>query len=304
MRTLSGHLTTMYAQTVHRRARCLWLRLFDGTVFGFTDHDCDLTIDLPDISDVPVLFRADQGVLPSDVSTTVGLESGNFDVEGPIGEAITRIQLMGRRFNRAEARLFEVDWNQSFPDICPILAGQVGDVRIKGSTRYVLEVRSDADRFNMVIGRLIAPWCDAEFGDARCRAVVPTVTALVTSAVNEYQFGVDIDNTYPDKHFVFGRVQFLTGALAGTREVEIFDFDGYEGLVELLVPLAEVPEIGDQLVLKRGCSKLKKSDDPEMPTCAYWQANGNPDQVMNFRGMDRVPGTDRYIRIPVPGEEG
>ena len=295
MRTLSSHLTSMLATREHTRARCLWLALRDGTVIGMTDHDRDLTVDMTDISDVPVEFKAGTGVLPSDVETAAGLEADNFNVEGPLGSLISRTDVLGLRYNRARARLFEVDWNQSTPDILPVLQGVIAEVQISGS-RFIFEVRSDVERLNQTIGRLITPYCDAEFGDERCGAAVPQTAAEVTAVTNAHSFTLDQAGNFSDDHFVYGKVDFTTGALVAADQVEVWAYVGSSSFVTLLTPLPEEPQVGDQLVIKRGCSKLKKADDASVPTCLTY-AN-----VLNFRGADQVPGSDQYLKIPVPGE--
>lgn len=295
MKSLSASMQTMLASRRHTRARCLWLALRDGTILGITDHDRDLEIDMPDISDVPIVYQAETGILPSNIQIRAGLTSSNFDIEGPLTNLITRTDILGHRYNHARARIFDANWSQDFPDQIPMLQGLVADVAIRGS-RFVFEVRSDASRLNQTIGRVISPYCDADFGDERCMAVVPQFAAEVTSVTDSYRFTLDIAGVYADDFFASGKVDFTTGDLANIAPVEIFGFVGSSALVTTLIPLPEEPEVGDQLIIKRGCSKLKISDNADLPTCVSY------DNAINFRGMDRVTGSDQYLRIPIPGE--
>jgi hypothetical protein len=66
----------------------------------------------------------------------------------------------------------------------------------------------------------------------------------------------------------------------------VFNYTGATGAVELLAPLAALPVIGDTLNLYRGCSKLRKSAMPRLPTCLGYS------NVARFRGWPDVPGSD------------
>lgn len=295
MRSFSSPFAAMLGTREHRRARCLWIALRDGTVIGMTDHDRDIIVDMADISDVPVTFRSATGLLPSDVTTAIGLDADNFEVEGPLADIITKTDVLGGRFARARVRLFEVDWNEAWPAVGAILQGKLADSSIKGS-RYVFEIRSDTEAFQQTIGRLITPYCDAEFGDSRCTKAVPQFAAEITAVTNAFKFTLDLAGSYANDYFTYGKVEFTSGELAATDPVEVFAYIGSSGLVTLLVPLAKEPEIGDQLIIKTGCSFLKKSDTANLQTCHFY------DNVVNFRGMDQVPGSDQYLKIVQPGE--
>lgn len=298
MRTLDATYAAMiakYDEEYQTPARCLYLATRDGTVLGVTDHDEDLIIDMPDISDVPVTFYADSGILPSDVQTSIGYEADSFEVTGPYGLLFPRVDVLGRRFARARARLFEIDWSDPSPVPAPILQGFVTNQRIF-SNRFVIEVRSDMDRYNVVIGDVISPWCNAMFGDVRCGAAVPAVACTVTHVLNDFQFRVDVAGSYGNDHFVYGKADFTSGGLANADPVEVWSYVGATGYVTTLVPFPEEPQVGDSLVLKRGCSKLKKSDSATIPTCTTYS------NQRRFRGLDWVPGTDQYVRMPVAGE--
>lgn len=297
MKTLSAHLTTMLASRLHTRARCMWMALRDGTIIGITDHDRDITIDQTDNSGSPVTYQANLGIMTSDITLQVGLDADNLEVSGPLSDTITRAGVLGRRFSRASVRVFEVDWSQDNPDILPLMAGHVADSRIEGGS-FIFEVRSDFDRYNQTIGRLLSPYCSADFGDTQCGVTPPSASATITSVTSDFQFILNLPGDYADDHFNYGTVEFLTGALAGTEPIEVSDYNGALSAVVLLAPLAEAPEVGDTLTIKRGCSKLKKSDNADLPTCASY-ANVN-----RFRGFDQVPGSSTYLKIATPGSQG
>ena len=162
-RTLSAGLTSHLATRSHTRCNMLLLDLRDGTSIGVTDHDKDISFD---IGDGTVTYQAGTGILTSDVSLSAGLDADNYEVTGPIADVVTLEAVVGGRFNRARARLFQVNWKRLTDGAIKLLAGNVSEARIEGG-KFVFEIRSDADRFNQVVGRLIINNCDADHGDAR-----------------------------------------------------------------------------------------------------------------------------------------
>jgi uncharacterized phage protein (TIGR02218 family) len=293
MRTLSAGLEAHLAGQAHTRCTMLRLDLRDGTSIGITDHDQDLTYTGVGGS---LVYSAGSGILPSDVSLSVGLDADNYEVTGPIGDVVTLPGILGKRFNRARARLFVVNWSDLTQGHAAIMWGKVSTARVEGD-RFVLEVRSAVDAYNQTIGRVMTPICTADFGDAQCKMTRTEFVTTVTAAASNFLFTVDITGM-PDISFAYGDVAFNSGALAGGDEIEIFSFDPDTGVVELLAPLADVPEAGDDLALYNGCSKLRMADDITVPTCLGY------DNVINFRGWPEVPGSDIYLKQPVPGGTG
>lgn len=290
MRTLTAGMSGHLSGTAHTRCKMLLLDLNDGTSIGITDHDKDLNFD---IGDGLVTYRADTGILASDVALSIGLDADNYEVRGPItDDVITLAGLLGGRYNRARARLFEVNWKALGSGAIKILAGNVSQARPEGG-EFVFEIRSDADRFNQVVGRIITNTCDADFGDARCGATPTSVVGTVSAVTSAMVFGVAYVGSYANNFFNLGTVTGLTGANAGTV-MEIVDWSEPGG-IELFNPLAVIPEIGDTFEIKDGCSKARMNSDPTVPTCM------SHDNIINFRGFPEIPGSDQILRMPIPG---
>jgi uncharacterized phage protein (TIGR02218 family) len=285
-RTLTPAMTGHLATRSHTRVMMLLLVLRDGTSIGITDHDRDLEFDLGDGS---VTYQAGTGVLTSDVSQQEGLDADNYEVTGPLkdGGDFTLERVSGGRFNRARAYLFQVNWRNLAAGAIKLLAGNVSEVRIEGG-QFAFEIRSDCDRFNQVIGRLIVNNCDADYGDTRCGATPETVEGTVTAVTDAMDFDVSYPGSYADEYFNFGTVEFLTGDLAGTAPVEIHSWQE-TGVILLFTPLVEAPAVGDTLTIKRGCGKSR----------ADCMARSN---IENFRGFPEVPGSDQVFRPTIPGQ--
>lgn len=262
----------------------LRLDLRDGTSVGFTDHDRDLTFNL---GDGAIVYQAGTGILTSDIAMSAGLDTDNYEVTGPLADVVTLPAVLGGRFDRARARLFEVNWNSLASGAIRLLAGSVSSGRVEGG-RFIAEVRSDVDRLNQVVGRVITNNCDADYGDARCKKVRESTVGTVTAVTDAMRFTVSYSGSYADDYFNGGTVQALTGDLAGTAEIEIFNWSE-SGATELFVPLASDPEIGDTFTIYRGCGK-SRADCMER------------DNILNFRGFPEVPGSDQVLRAAIPGE--
>lgn len=278
-------------------ARCMKLRLRDGTELGFTDLDEDVEVALDDDLGYPVTYQSGFGAIVGDITLAVGLAADNTEFSVPISSSVTRAAVLGKRFNRAVVWLFDIDHSAETPAPGEIMKGRISDSRIEGS-RAVFEVRSDADYWNLVVGSVLSPRCRADFGDAWCGKEVVNISATVTAVASALTFTLgSISGDYTDQYFRFGEVEFVTGPLAGTPPREVVQ-SAATGVIEVFDPLVALPGIGDSVLIRQGCSRLKSSEDPTLPTCLYHE------NVTRFRGFDRVPGSDVYLRMTQPGSTG
>src|SRR5688572_10507702 len=174
---MTGHL----AGRAHTLCRVALLVLRDGTSVGITDHDRHLNLDLT--GDGSVEYRADTGATISDIVLQAGLDADNCEISGPLKDdgGFTQERVQGGRFRRAAVYIAEVNWKSPSDGSAKLLAGYVSEIRIEGG-KFVFEIRSDADRFNQVVGRLITNNCDADFADqVRCFATATEVVGTVDS---------------------------------------------------------------------------------------------------------------------------
>lgn len=296
MRNAPVSIDAMLGTTVLTLSRCAKIVLRDGSEFGFTDHDESMRVVLPNDFYEPLLYRAGHGMIVGDTNLRLGLDADNTEISIPINEMISRGKVLSRRFHMAKVYTFDVDWTQPTPEPMKIMAGYIAEARPENNMA-VFEVRSQADRWNTVIGHLASPRCNAVFGDVRCGATPTNTPATVTDVLSDMRFLVNLSG-FADDHWRFGEAEFLTGELAGTHPYEIVGFDGYESEVEVLSPMPGFPAVGDTLFLRNGCSNVKFTDDPLIPTCA------THNNQRRFRGLDQLPGTDRFVRFPIPGAPG
>lgn len=283
-KTLSAGLAPHLAGHSHTRCNMLLLDLVDGTSIGITDHDADLAYD---IGDGTVTYSAGTGILASDVALSAGLDADNFEVRGPIGTTVTLAAVLGGVFNRATARLFQVNWNSLADGAIKILKGSVCEARVEGG-EFVFEIRDDVDRLNQTVLRTLANSCSADYADqVQCFAVATDITGTVTSVTDSMRFTVSFAGTYANNFFNKGTVIGLTGANAGST-VEIYAWTS-AGAITLFAPLAVTPAIGDTFTVRDGCGK-SRSD------CIAHSA------IVWFRGFPEVPGSDQALKPAIPGQ--
>lgn len=293
-RTIAAGLATQLAALKASLCRCLRLDLLDGTSIGITDLDVDISVNL---GDGAFTYDTGTGAIPSAISLSVGLESDNLEVRGPVTSLITKAAVLGGRFDQAVARVFDVDFN-SPASFMRLLKGQVSESRIEGG-EFVLEIRGLQDAFNQVIGQVFSPLCSHDYGDARCQAVVPTWDATIDTVNSDVVFAVIWTAGEPTAAQArAGKVAFTSGALLGTRPMEVLIYDEALNGFVLFSSLAEIPQPGDTLTVYGGCSKLRASSDPLEVTC---RTNNN---VVNFGGFPDAPGSPTYLKYAIPGAPG
>lgn len=294
MRDAPADIDAMVSSGQFTLATCVKLQLRDGTEFGFTDLDHDVQVSLSsDLGSNPNVYYASDGMILGDIDFSVGLESDNTELRIPLGDRVRRIDVIGRRFNQAKVFIFDINHRAGSFTPVEVMKGWIADAEVQGS-EAVFEVRALIDRFAAVTGRTLTPRCSVTFGSVECGVIKTPVGASVIAVTSDMEFRLNLGTTYATGHFRFGSIDFLTGNLSNIWGVEVFAYDGTNATVELFTPLPQAPSVGDTLHIFQGCSKLKKSDDATLPTCA------SHDNVTRFRGFDRVPGSDNYVKIAAP----
>jgi hypothetical protein len=141
--------------------------------------------------------------------------------------------------------------------------------------------------------------CQADFGDANCGVTPEAITGTVSAVSSSSQFTVTFaGGPYADDYFNLGTCNFLTGSLAGTDRIEIFDWTS-GGVLTAFMPFAEAPAIGDTCNIQVGCTKARSSEDLTVRTCKFYN------NVINFyKAFPEVPGSDQILKATIPGQGG
>lgn len=256
----------------------------DGTVFGFTDHDRDLTFD-------GIVFRANTGLSASALQQSTGLSVDNSEAVGALNAAsVTEDDLLAGRFDGARVQAWLVNW-RDVADRFLQFTGSFGEITRAGGA-FRAELRGLSEALNQPQGRSYLKTCSAVLGDGKCRMNLGLPGYSVEIPVEEvsegrvFRFGTL--GGFDDRWFEKGRARLLSGAGTGAVGIVKTDRIGAVGrVVELWQPIHLRIAAGDTLRLEAGCDKAET-------TC-----RGKFNNFLNFRGFPHIPGEDWLISYPV-----
>jgi uncharacterized phage protein (TIGR02218 family) len=124
--------------------------------------------------------------------------------------------------------------------------GVLGNIQRKRG-EYVAELRGLMQALQNNIGRTVAPTCDADLGDARCKVNLEALrdTSSVAAVVSQREFlAAGIVNA--DGWYTGGEVTFVTGDCAGLRmEIKRHTAQGSPATDGLLVLQLPMPKTAD-----------------------------------------------------------
>ncbi len=185
---MTGEVTTLAT---------LWkLTRLDGTIFGFTDHDADITY--------PVggqLYEAASGYLPSATSQTGNLSVDNLDVQGFLESTkIKEADLIAGKYDYASVDIYIINYNSIADGVIIIASGwKLGEVSIQQS-QFKAEIRSKSQQLQQNIVELYSPDCRASLGDVRCKVDLSPDDWVATTV---YTVGVIVKATvYDGKRYI------------------------------------------------------------------------------------------------------
>lgn len=263
-------------------SRCWRVTRVDGTRYGFTDHDCDLSFD-------GTTFRAGTGLSAAALTQTTGLSVDNTEAVGALSDgAITEDDIFAGRFDSAKVEAWLVQWAAPENRVLQF-RGTIGEIT-RANGAFSAELRGLAERMNVPTGRVFQRHCQAVLGDKQCGFDLETegyVTEATVGASDGRMFTFDALEAFEPRWFERGRLYVLTGAAAGlsgavkldrveegVRKIELWD--------SLRLPIAP----GDRVRLTAGCDK-------RMDTCRLKFVN-----LINFQGFPDIPGDDWQAAHP------
>lgn len=155
----------------------------DGLVFGFTDHDQNVTFS-------GITYLAATGHNPSSIKTTAQLNVDNLEVQSMLSSStITEADIQAGLWDFAGVLIQVVNYNDLTMGSMIMRQGWLGNIKT-GRHNFVAELRGMTQPLQQQIGRVYAPACDAALGDSRCTVNLAnfTVTGNVTTATSARQF--------------------------------------------------------------------------------------------------------------------
>jgi uncharacterized phage protein (TIGR02218 family) len=287
MKSLSPALQAHLDNGTTTLAWCWRIERADGIVFGFTDHDRDLTFG-------SVIYEPESGFAASEIRSGTDLAVDAQDAEGVLtSDTITETDILDGRWDNAAVEVWRVNWSSVGQRVL-MRRGAIGQVR-RGRLAFVAEVRSLAHLLNQTVGRTFQNACDAELGDGRCGIDLddPAYRAAgsVTTVTGDRSFSASGLGSFAAGWFTLGRLTWTSGPNV-SRVAEVASHDVVAGTRRLALLEAPVRPIsvGDDFVVHAGCDK-------RLETCRDRFAN-----VANFRGFPHIPGQDTVIRYPNRGD--
>jgi uncharacterized phage protein (TIGR02218 family) len=285
---LDAHLAT----GVTGVARCWRVTRRDGSVFGFTDHDCDLSFD-------GATFRAGTGLSASALSQTTGLAVDNSEAVGALSDAsVTEADIAAGRFDGAEVEAWLVEWDAPENRVLQF-RGSIGEVS-RANGAFTAELRGLAEALGVPMGRVYQKTCPATLGGRECRVDLTRpeygADGVVASVEDGRVFVFEGLSGYGPRWFERGSFLVSGGLAEGLSGAIKRDtvLDGGARRVELWDRLRAEVVPGDLVRLTAGCDK-------RMETCRL-----KFDNLMNFRGFPDIPGDDWLVAHPtrVSGRDG
>lgn len=266
-------------EEVTTAAWCWKLSLRDGTVFGFTNHDEDITLG-------GVTYEASTGFVPTAVETSNNMAVDNLEVEGFLDSS--RIQaedIATGRFDFAKVEVFLCNWMNTKDPLLVIRKGTTGQIKTD-KYGFQAEVRGLLEAYQQSAGTVYQKSCRAKLGDFQCKVELSLLTTS-GQVMQVNQNGTIQTNLSQSKgYFDYGVMTFNTGANSGCQyEVKTFE----DGLLTLFLPAIFSVAIGDTFSITPGC-------DGNFSTCRTKFNNG-----MNFRGEPHIPGNDYQSSYPGQG---
>ena len=267
---------SILAQDLVALAFCWRLERRDGVTIGLTSHDRDLVTG-------GVVYRAAPGLVPSAISTGIGLDPESMTVKGALtSDTIRETDLATGRWDGAALWLYLTEWTDPGTLWLELMRGELGAVEQQGED-FSVEISGSAAVLNGEVAPETSPSCRASLGDKACRIDLAGRRRLaVISGVAGDLASVTGGGLVPG-HYVFGSLRWLEGGNCGLMQPIIAN-DATS------VRLAEAPPLpvtaGTRALILEGCDK-------QITTCSMRFAN-----AINFRGEPYLPGSDLLTRYP------
>lgn len=268
-------------------AWCWRIRRADGSVFGFTDHDRDVTFDGTN-------FEAASGFTGSEIQQSVGLSVDNLDVTGALqSDRLNEADLAGGLFDDARIEIWRVNWAETDQRVL-MMSGSIGEVR-RSENAFTAELRSLAHYLAQDQGRIYQYACDADLGSTQCGLNLDDpqhrASGIAISVSTAYLFAASGLGHFADGWCSGGLLSWTSGANTG-RQMEVKRFQNSGGAVEIELwrSMALPISLGDNFDITVGCDKT-------FLTCKAKFGN-----QINFRGFPHIPGNSYLFAYPAPGD--
>lgn len=289
-RAISDALKAHLAGDSHTIATCCKIKRKDGTIYGLTDCDIDLAIDLSD-GDGSQNYYASRGHLPFSAASSLDGTVQNLNVKGFYhNDGVTKNSLLAGKFQNASILYFVCNYMDLTMGVEKIISGHTGKVSARDYD-WEIEFRSLDQMLQEEIGKTFTAGCGADLGDSRCGLSLAafTFTGTVATVASNSVFTATMTGGATDNYFTLGKLRWTGGANSGLAiEIKDHDYTGGIHTFTLELPMFFAVTINDTFSAYKGCNK-------SLLAC---MAFGN---VPNFRGFPHIPGRDTVAKFPGQG---
>jgi uncharacterized phage protein (TIGR02218 family) len=278
MRPLTPQVSAWSSAAVQRRCTVWRFTRKDGLTLGFTDHDRPLQA-------VGVECQPARALEAGEIELTADLSPDVASLRGAIdSEALAEADLAAGLWDGALVEIFAVDWDQ--PSIAvSLFTGRLGEVS-RSDQVFEAELRGLQAPLAAASGRTLAQRCDAQLGDARCKAPLAphTVSAEIVAVLDERTISVSGLSAKPTGWADHGVIAFSSGVV---RSISRHRAPGVLVLDDAVPPGLAA---GQTTQVTAGCDK----------TAAM--CRGRFQNLLNFQGFPHMPGNDALSAGPHAGE--
>lgn len=290
MKTISAALLAHKRGEVTTLCQLMRVACTDGTLYGFTDLDQDVTYDDGGGS---LLYEASSGFLPSAIAAQGSLSVDNADLTGLSAYVDTGIDedvVRSGRLDYAEVFFYQVNYADLTMGHEWMGRGTLGEATAEDGI-YKAEFRGMAQPLKQSVCDVYSLTCRAQYGDDQCGKTLDWHNGTVTAQGDEptSQF-IDAGLGQADDYYVPGVVEWLTGRNVG-RPMEVTGSLA-NGTIQLLLPYYYPIEVGDTYRIRIDCNK--KSDVAGCRDDRRW---GPTEWTLHFRGETLIPVADA-VQIP------
>ncbi len=286
MKTISAELLAHKRGQVTTLCQLMRVECGNGTLYGFTDLDQDVTYD---DGNGPLLYEAAHGFMPSALSAQGGLSVDNADLAGLVAyveTGITAQDVRAGKLDYAQVSIYQVNYADLTMGHEWMGHGTLGEVTVQDGL-IKSEFRSLSQTLKQSVCDLYSLTCRAQYGDDKCGATLDWIDATVTSVGSDptSQFTASGLAQAAD-YFDPGVITWVTGNNAG-KVIEVDTF-GAGGVIQLLLQIYYPIQVGDTFQIRIDCPKTPAA-------CKDARRDRWP---LYFRGEPLIPVADA---VQVPG---
>lgn len=160
MRKIPPDLQAHLEQNITTLCTAWKLKLRDGRVFGYSEHDRDLNIE-------SVTYLARSSLSETEAESRLGYASDNGTVRGVLTASnISEAEIAAGILNQAYLTRLRINWADPTQYVV-LSVGILGQVTTRGDY-FDVEWLGVSTQLDQSTGRVFSKKCDAQFGDSRC----------------------------------------------------------------------------------------------------------------------------------------